>query len=217
MQKLRRALRNSEEDLIKKVKIDYEDHFVTVTASSKKGEEILKVAIQINELAVESFKRQLTIDYLDKVRHTILTWKRPKPQKFKVGDVFTIPLSDDSFAFGQVLWGSSLAPNCGLFDFKSKEVVSLDMVMAARCISVLQIGSHCLKSFEWLVIGNAPVHINKEQVPKVHRGECVVGAESYSPGILKDLAESFYGVAQWQGFFNRLLMPGIIPKNTSKL
>ncbi|WP_367758216.1 Imm26 family immunity protein [Ammoniphilus sp. 3BR4] len=58
-------------------------------------------------------------------------YKRTKPQKWKVGDVFSIPLSDGTFSFGQVLWAEyRSSPNCALFDCRSKEILPIEKIIA---------------------------------------------------------------------------------------
>lgn len=210
VKELRAALRKLNDELIKMVKIDYEDSFVLIKASSKRGEEILKVALLINELATNSVK--IEPFYLEEVKQVINTWNRPKPQKWKLGDIFTIPLSDGSLSFGQVVWGKyRSSPNCALFECRGKDIPSIDNIVSSAVISVLNIGTECLNSFEWKIIGKSPVNIDKKQVAQMHRGDLEVGSNSYSAGILTSLAEAYYGLEPWNAMDDRdeLLMPNI--------
>ncbi|WP_236708134.1 Imm26 family immunity protein [Brevibacillus choshinensis] len=220
IKKLRARLKGLNNDLSKKVKTDYESGCVFIHASSKRGEEILQVALIINELAIDENRNEIDQEYIDKIRHTLLNWKRPKPQKWKVGDVFSIPLSDDTYSFGQILWEKYRSPNCALFDCKSRENLPIEKVISSPVISVLNVGSECLDSFIWKIIGDAPVKITKLDVPDVHRGESMVGARSFSTGILTDLAEAYYALRPWntafgeEDFYDGLLMPTITrPRN----
>ncbi len=116
------------------------------------------------------------INMLKRIKQALLTWKRPKPQKWNVGDVFCIPLSDGRFTFGQALWAEfKSSPNCALFDCRDRKIPPIDIIISSTVISVLNIGSHELDGFTWKVVGNAPVNIKKSQVPKMHRGEHGVG------------------------------------------
>jgi hypothetical protein len=212
LKKIRAVLRNSDSELYKNVKTDCESGCVFIHASSKRAEEILRVAILINENAIEPYQVRIDDDYIDKVKQVLMSWKRPKPQKWKVGDVFSIGLCDSTFAFGQVVWERYKAPNCALFDFRSRDIIiPLEDIISSPVISVLKLGSMCLDSFEWKVIGNTPVNILKKQVPLLHRGEVVVGARSYSAGVLSDLAEAYYGLQPWNASLSNdeLLMPKI--------
>jgi hypothetical protein len=72
-------------------------------------------------------------------------------------------------------------------------LLSLEDIISSPVISVLQLGSECLDSFEWKVIG-----IDKKQAPLMHRGE-----RSYSAGILSNLAEAYYGLEPWNLFSHK--------------
>lgn len=207
---LRGALRNLQDDIHKKVKIDYEGDCLFIHASSKRGEEILEVALLINELALESYRKEIDREYVDKIRHVFMTWKRPKPQKWKVGNVFSIPLCDGTFSFGQVLWQTYKSPNCALFDCRDTRIPPIKKIVTSPVISVLSLGSEKLDNFNWTVIGNAVVNIEKTQVPKMHRGGDE-GTQSYSAGVLSDLAKVYYGLEPWNASLSNdeLLMPNI--------
>ncbi|NRF96136.1 hypothetical protein HQN89_35665 [Paenibacillus frigoriresistens] len=189
LKKLRKTLRSSNDDLHKIVKTDSEGGCVFIHASSKRVVEILRVAIVINELAIEPYHEQIdTTDNLEKVKQLLLSWKRPKPQKWKVGDIFSIPLGDGTFSFGQVLWEQYRSPNCALFDCRDIEILPIEKIMTSYVISVLQLGPENLNSFDWRIVGNAPVNIDKEQVPRMHR-EVGVGTHSYSAEHFSYLAK----------------------------
>lgn len=212
LKKLRNTLRNLDVELYKRVKTDCEGGCVFIHASSKRAEEILKVAEVINELAVSSYRVPIESGYLEEIKHALLTWKRPKPQKWKVGDVFSIPLSDGTFAFGQVVWAEFKSfANCALFNCKETQIPSIDKIVASPIISVINATSIELDCFEWTVIGNTAVHIEKTQVPKMHRGENEVGSLSYSGAALSNLAEAYYGLEPWNAMLgtDELLMPNV--------
>ncbi|SEB51022.1 Imm26 family immunity protein [Paenibacillus sp. GP183] len=206
VKKLRAALRKLNNELIKMVKIDYEDSFVLIKASSKRAEEILKVALLINDLATNSVK--IEPFYLEEVRLIINTWNRPKPQKWKLGDIFSIPLSDGSLSFGQVVWEKyKTSPHCALFECRGKDIPSIDNIVSSPVISVLNLGSVCLNSFDWKIIGNSQVKIDKKQVAQMHHED---GSQSYSAGILTSLAEAYYGLEPWNALdCDELLMMNI--------
>jgi hypothetical protein len=99
-EKLRNTLKSKDSDIYKKIKIDAESGCVFINANSKQGNSILEVAIIINELAIQSFRQELTSEHIEDGRKVLTTWKRPKPQKWQEGDIFAIPLSDRSFGYG---------------------------------------------------------------------------------------------------------------------
>ncbi|QFT87394.1 hypothetical protein FIU87_01905 [Bacillus sp. THAF10] len=214
IKKLRGVLKSSENDLYKKVKTDYESGSIFIHTSSKRGEEILQVALIINDLAIEPYCQEFAPEDISKIKSIIKDWKRPRPQKWKVGDVFTVPLSDGTYSFGQVLWETYNSPNCALFDCRGKENLPIETITSSPVFSVLNITAKFLDCFEWKVIGNVPVEITKDDVPKEHRGESTVGSLSFSSAILSELAEVYYGLKPWnsaykQDFYDELLMPKI--------
>ncbi|QFT90767.1 hypothetical protein FIU87_19155 [Bacillus sp. THAF10] len=214
IKKLRGVLKNSENDLYKKVKTDYESGSIFIHTSSKKGPEILQVALIINDLAIEPYRQELVPEDICKIKSILENWKRPKPQKWKVGDVFTFPLSDGTYSFGQVLWKTNNSPNCALFDCRGNKSLPIETITSSPVISVLNITANCIDSFKWKVIGNTPVEITKNDVPKKHQGESIIGSLSFSSAILSELAEVYYGLkplnsAYKQDFYDELLMPKI--------
>ena len=88
-------------DLKPKPNIDYEADNTYI--ESRSADTIFRVAEIINNLTIEKFKAYLSNDEKREVLKKLKTWKRPKAAKWKVGDVFSLKLKDETFMFGQVI------------------------------------------------------------------------------------------------------------------
>ena len=83
---LRKTVREKMEPIIyKRIGFDYESSAVFIRTTN--AELILEIALVINELA----NVNLTADEINVTKNQLLSHKRPKKQKWKVGDIFKFP------------------------------------------------------------------------------------------------------------------------------
>ena len=143
-------------DLKTQPSIDYEVDRVSIRSSS--AEVIFEVAKCIESLTLEDFKANLSDQNWGKVFEKLKSWKRPKPKKWKEGDVFSLQLMDGSYAFGQVLAKhekSWMSPSFALFDLKSeKEDIDLGLLKKSKPITILHLMATNLNNGKWKVIGS---------------------------------------------------------------
>ncbi|TDK61771.1 hypothetical protein E2K98_12845 [Bacillus salipaludis] len=225
-EKLRNTLKTKDKNILKKVNIDAEGGCIFINANSKQGNSILEVAIIINQLATQPFREDLTFEYIEEARKILTTWKRPKPQKWQEGDIFSIPLSDMSFGYGQVLWhqNKKSSATCAIFDCHSNEFKPIDEVVQSKVISVITIKNlFDLNSAKWKVIGNCSKVIEKSIVPWEHSGDAAVGSKIYQDSTLTDFVEAYFGIKPWNHlqfkdtFMDTLLLPGVVRPNNAIL
>jgi hypothetical protein len=216
--KLRHALKNTGKDY-KKVKIDAESGCVFINANSKLGDSILEVAIIINQLAIEPFRQELTSEQIEEAKKVLTSWKRPKPQKWQEGDIFTIPLSDSTFGYAQVSSHqnkkSTLA--CTVFDCRSQEIKPIEDIICSTVISIMTLKNlFDLNSGKWKVIGNHSLVIEKSKVPMDHLAQPGIGSKIYQESILSDFIEAYFKIKPWNhlpfkdNFMDTLLLPGVV-------
>jgi plasmid stabilization system protein ParE len=95
--------------------IDYEGDRASIF--SKNPTTIFTVANMIVELAKPPMSDLGPEFDGEAVLARMKAWKRPEPQSWKIGDVFSIPLADSRFSFGQVvgLLKAYRAPVCAWF------------------------------------------------------------------------------------------------------
>lgn len=214
---LRKTVREKmEPNLYKRIGFDYESSAVIIRTTNP--ELILEIASVINELSNIS----VTTDEISITKNQLLSHKRPKKQKWKVGDIFHIPLEDGSYAFGQVVWKSYTHPVCGLFNLNKQGVPSLDEILNTPFISVLSLTPNLLDNHKWKVLGNMDVRIQKKNVSKKFNGSSNIGSTDFTSGVLEDLANAFYGVTPWnvfaeEDFFDQVLLPTVIRSATAKI
>ncbi|WP_066073431.1 Imm26 family immunity protein [Neobacillus soli] len=197
-------------NIYKHIGFDYESSAVIIRTTN--AALILEIVLVINELA----NVNLTADEINVTKNQLLSHKRPKKQKWKVGDIFQIPLEDGTYAFGQIVWKNYTQPVCGLFDINKKVVPTLEEIIDNPFISILTLTTTSIDNHSWKVIGNMNVEIQKDEVPKS------IDNESFSSGLLQDLANAFYGITPWNIYaeedcFDQMLLPAVKRPSTAKV
>lgn len=205
-----------EPNLYKRIGFDYESSAVIIRTTN--AELILEIARVSNELA----NVNLSNEEMNITKNQLFSHKRPKKQKWKVGDIFQIPLENGTYAFGQVVWKSYTHPVCILFDINKIDVPILEEIISSPSISILSLTPTSLDNHSWKVLGNMNVRLQKEDVPAIFNGTPGVGATSFTSGILEDLANAFYGVTPWNVFaeedqFDQILLPQVKRPSTAKV
>jgi hypothetical protein len=210
---LRKTVREKmEPNLYKRIGFDYESSGVIVRTTN--AELIMEIARIINELAnVTLSEEEISI-----ANNELLSHKRPKKQKWKVGDIFQIPLENGTYAFGQVVWTSYTHPVCCLFDINKTDVPTLGEIISNPYISILSLTPNSLDNHSWRVLGNMDVRVQKKDVPKKFNGTTT----DFTSGILEELANVFYGVTPWnvfaeEDFFDEILLPTVKRPLTAKV
>ncbi|MEH6955185.1 Imm26 family immunity protein [Neobacillus drentensis] len=215
-QKLREALKRYNNEVYKKIKIDAEAGCIFITSNPKHGEHILEVAILINQLLIPPYHQVLNDEDVEKIRNILIHWKRPKPQKWKDGDVFSIPLSNGSYGYGQILWHKGKkSVTCAILKMNSENILLVEEIIQSIVVSVITTRSEDLDEGKWKIIGNVPLMIKEEMVPWEHSGKPGVGSKIYQELILVSLIEAFFAIKPWNflnfkdSFMDTLLLPGI--------
>ncbi|MGG3572860.1 Imm26 family immunity protein [Bacillus gobiensis] len=214
---LRKTVREKvEPDIYKLIGFDYESSAVIIRSTN--AELILEIALVINELA----KVNLSAEEISITKNQLLSHKRPKKQKWKVGDIFQIFLEDGTYVFGQVVWKSYTHPVCGLFDINKSDVPTLEEIISNPFISILSLTPTSLDNHSWKVLGNMNVRVQKKDVSEKFNGSSCIGSMSFTSGILEDLANAFYGVTPWnvfaeEDYFDQILLPTVKRPSTAKV
>ena len=133
--------------------------------------------------------------------------KRPKPQPWKLGDLFSIPLNATTFAFGQVLGTHSTGPTLVLFEGRAPGLLRADEILELGFITILHTDGICLDSKEFAVLGHA------EPAVDAASGPWGQGGTSTSDAVLKQFARVWYGLEPWnvlyrEDYWDRLLFRG---------
>ncbi|MEK4069920.1 Imm26 family immunity protein [Peribacillus sp. FSL R5-0717] len=206
---IKKTLKDKMESSFKKLKIDYETNGIFIT--SIKGDVIVEVANIINELiGFEINKSELA-----KVNELAKNFKRPKKQKWVVGGIFFIPLSNSSYSFGQIIKKNELGLPIGcLFELVSNEIEEIDNIINKTVVSILPISSESLDNHTWKIIGNKNAIVQFEEVIKGQPKNYVrrITRKTYSDSSLKELAEALNGIRPWNenvdgNYFDKMLVP----------
>jgi hypothetical protein len=110
---------------------------------------ILDIAILINEIANVSFDRETIRD----LKYTLISVKPPKKQKWRLGDIFTIPIEDGTFYFGQIVeLIEGTFPICVVFNLNKSGTPTLQELVSSKIIAAASISSFYLDDFTYKVI-----------------------------------------------------------------
>lgn len=192
-------------DLKPKPNIDYEADNTYI--ESRSADTIFKVAEIINNLAIEKLKVYLSDEEKREVLKKLKTWKRPKAAKWKVGDVFSLKLKDETFMFGQVI-GTHLAhksPTCCLFEIKKKtDKITYEELIESRVISIENTDNEYLSNKTFKVLFNvaplASIKMSKKRIS--------------GDSTLLNLCNAYYGLEPWNvlyeaTYYDKMLLDGI--------
>ncbi|ALZ64708.1 hypothetical protein FORC13_p223 (plasmid) [Bacillus cereus] len=198
LQKIRKYLReNMELKLYKHIEFDCESDAVTISIS--KAEVMFLVAEMINDL----LNIKVLTSEKEKIKKEMHLYKKPKKQKWNVGDIFSIPLQNNMCAFGQILEKiGNYEAFCVLFDGMYEEEASVNEAVCSKNIKVvLTIESYELDKHLYPVVEHrVPVIL----FPDNEKYDELRYPSHYS-SILRDLAEAFQNIRNWKHYYDEAL------------
>ena len=176
-------------DLKPKPNIDYEADNAHI--DSRSADTIFKVAEIINSLTIGKLRINLSDDEKQEIFQKLKTWKRPKSEKWKVGDIFSLKLKDETFMFGQVI-GTHMtkkSPTCAVFEIrKLTEEITVEELTESRVISVENTDNEYLSNKTFKVLFNAEFLVSMEKSKK---------GQSTGDSTLLSLCNAYYGLEPW--------------------
>ncbi|QNA42701.1 Imm26 family immunity protein [Lacibacter sediminis] len=215
VKKLRSKLKNVKP----KASIEYEADNTHITTSN--ADTLVVVITAIEELATEKFK--VSFQQLDTVQITELLKaakkNRPKPKEWQTGDVFSIPLLNDTFAFGQVL--DKKYCTCALFNLQSdSSTLTEEQFKRLQPISILHLSNgDLLNNGHWNILYNQTVTLNPSSGSGGRFGD--IGSSSYGQcKAMTDLANAYWGLEPWnvmyrEDYYDQLLLKGLTRPKTA--
>ena len=193
-------------DLKPKPCIDFESDYTDIT--SRSANTIFLVAGIINDLVQKEEKIEVSDADRQEVFKRLKEWKRPRPTKWKIGDVFSLKLKDNTFMFGQII-GTHLtpqSPTCAIFEVKRPaEDVLFDELKRSRVISIQNTDGECLNKKTFKVLFNAELLADVKQVNE---------SKSTGDGNLLCLCNAYYGLEPWNvlykdTYYDEMLLKGV--------
>jgi hypothetical protein len=128
-------------------------------------------------------------------------------QRWKIGDIFTIPQLDGDKSLGQVI--DVPMPNvasCLFFDVRIRgdqpppETVSL---REEDLIAALWTTPDLLDRGNWVVIGHQQPLVSDAARPNErYRAAGWVGAKTYGSGIIEKFLDAYYGLRAWDDWYD---------------
>jgi hypothetical protein len=148
-----------------KPNLDFESDYTQI--DSRNANTIFAVANVIYQLTLPDRRMEIKGEQLEEIHQQLKKWKRPPRQKWKVGDVFSIPLLDGSFSFGQII-GTHLtakSPIMALFEIRqTADKITVAHLLEARVLSVWNSDDEDLSNHKYKVLFNAEIIISPDKV-----------------------------------------------------
>lgn len=128
-----------------------------------------------------------------------------KKQKWGIGDVFLVPLSDKTYTVGQVIGIEKEALNsaiCGFSLVKVEDKQTAFTFSSDDFISVLFVTTDLLDSGDWPIVSNLePVNVyNYFDIDRL-RAEGFIGVKVTGSGIVIKFMDACFGYYPWNGFY----------------
>ena len=198
-------------ELKPKPSIDFESDNTQI--ESRSAETIFKVANLIMDLTIPEKQIKLTNTDSNDIFQSLKSWKRPAKQKWNAGDVFSIPLKNNTYCFGQII-GTHItkrSPICALFELNNKnDKTNFDELSNCRVLSVWNYDSEELDNHTFKIIFDCELITKPEKV----KDSNVSGGASF-----QTLANIFFGLEPWNvmfkdDYYDKFFQEGIEkPKN----
>lgn len=187
--RLRKALPHGAE-------VEYEADAVTVTIAKKSN--VVPALLAIYECLGWDPAEVLAAE------PRILSFKRPRPRKLAVGDVFLVPVAEEQFGIGQVLDVHYGHPTVALFRVTGTEgelEVGHAEICGSKPLTILHTLGNSLLTSEWRIIGNEPVRLKASSGPGREYGQ--VGSVSYGgDGPVVAILRAHLGIGPWNPYPN---------------
>ena len=142
-----------------------------------------------------------------------------KRQRPKIGDVFSVELSDGHYATGQVVGREREVLNsitCAFFNAKLAEpTTGLDF--AGALISCLFVTADLLNRGKWKITGNEPTAVaQKDQPYEQFRSNGWVGAKMIGSGNVKEFLNAYHGLCYWDDWHDPTYLDSLLIDPSAK-
>jgi hypothetical protein len=138
-----------------------------------------------------------------------------KRQRWEIGDLFTVPLPDDTASLGQIVARETQALNsvtCAFFSTRFNSDVPEPTHSLGDLIACLFITPDLLNNGVWQVIGHADVTVPRHLFPfEETRDRGWVGAKVYGSKNVAEFLAAYHGLTAWDDwadptYLDRLLI-----------
>jgi len=140
-----------------------------------------------------------------------------KRQKWKVGDLFKIPLADGSASLGHIVAQEHQMLNtvtCAFYDAKVTDTCPPDAPPLPKdetLIACLFTTHDLLRRGVWPVIGHITPQLSRKHLPYEDcRQNGWVGASMYGSGIVREFLDAYYRLAPWDDWADPKYLDGLL-------
>ncbi|XZF15800.1 hypothetical protein ACTHGU_06665 [Chitinophagaceae bacterium MMS25-I14] len=175
-------------------RIIYEESYTAI--QSKSSEVTISVLRKLIELINSSNAEAITEEKVENIVENIRSWIIPERQRWKVGDVFSLKVQDNTFVFEQVI---GEYPTIALFDMKkSEESIIDDELEKSDLITILHCTPDRLNNSTWKILANLKLLGNKDSGP-TGSDMLRIGHKSYSSSILDSICNYYwFNLCDWE-------------------
>jgi hypothetical protein len=180
------------DNLKAKPNIDYEADNTHI--DSRSYDTIFRIAELINSLCPEPHLKDLNKREKDKIHQVLKSWKRPKGVKYKVGQVFSVPLRNEQYMFGQVVGLNTLgiSPVYVLFELiQEKKIVEFEQLIVSPIAAASVVDGTLINNRTFEILGEFELLADSEIIPNYRKGH------STSDSIIQRIGNAYYGLIPW--------------------
>ena len=142
-----------------------------------------------------------------------------KRQRPKIGDIFSIELSDGDYATGQVVGREREVLNsitCAFFNAKLAQPAH-NLSSAGTLMSCLFVTADLLNRGKWAIAANEPTSIGEEEQPYENlRSKGWVGAKMIGSGIVEEFLNAYHGLAYWDDWHDPAYLDALLINPSAK-
>lgn len=142
-----------------------------------------------------------------------------KRQRPKIGDVFSVELSDGDYVTGQVVGREREVLNsitCAFFGTKLGEPAS-GLDSAGALISCLFVSADLLNRGKWKITGNESISIAQEDQPFEHlRSNGWVGAKMMGSGNVEEFLNAYHRLCYWDDWHDPTYLDALLIDPSAK-
>lgn len=175
-------------------RITYEESYTAIQSNSP--DVTISILRKLIELINSSNTGAITKEKVENIVENIRSWIIPKRQKWRVGDVFSLKVQDNSFVFGQVI---GEYPTIALFDIKKSEESIIDSELEkSDLITILHCTPDKLNNSTWKILANLKLLGNKDSGP-TGADKLRIGHKSFSSSVLDSICNYYwFNVCNWE-------------------
>lgn len=188
-------------DVFQNIKLKTDSESDNTLIQTKDPKNIVEIAVYLNKFAGIEFSSK----EISEIRGILQNWKKPKKQKWEEGDIFSIPLNNDKYAFGQIIENYYGLPICLLFKGIFNGIPNGKVILKQEPLAILMITIDDIVTHNYKVLFN---HSPVLTVPIPKRRDKIRTITYASDSLIK-ISEGYAKLTNWDSDFDSTLVENI--------